>query len=308
MKSIAKMLQSKLNFSRVCVRLVAEEDCRLPSFTGSLIRGSFGHALKKAFCVMHHRDCENCLVSNSCGYFQVFESTSDTYKSMGFQYKSHPYIIIPSSKSIFLKKDILQFKLTMFGEYKKYIPYFVYAFQLMGGTGFGRDRCKFSLVSVKDDLSNEEIYEDGRLSPERIVNANLQSYSDGENETGDIITIEFVTPARLVEKGKPVSKLNGNFLLSSMIRRYSMMNTYYGEFIPEDVDSLNLEITPTEEERFISWKRYSNRQQKKVAQGGVVGTYSVLNPDEKLFRFIKAMEVLHIGKNTSFGLGQIKVG
>lgn len=302
------MLQSKLNFSRICVRLTAEEDCRLPEFTGSLLRGAFGHALKKAFCVMHHRDCGNCLVSNSCGYFQVFESMSDTYKKMGFQYKSHPYIIIPSSKSVFFKKDILKFKLTMFGEYKKYIPYFVYAFQLMGEIGFGKNRHKFSLLSVKDDLSKEEVYEDGKLSPDKIINANLQLYSNGKEELSNVVPIEFITPARFVEKGKVVSKLNNQSLLSSMVRRYSMMNTYYGEYVPEDVESLELKLTPVQDEKYVSWERYSNRQQKKVSQGGIVGTYNIVNPDERLYRLIKTMEVLHVGKNTSFGLGQIKVG
>lgn len=302
------LLKSKLHFSRVCVHLVAEEDCELPEFTGSLLRGAFGHALKKAFCVMHHRDCRSCLVSNSCGYFQVFESMSDTYKSMGFHYKSHPYIIIPSTKNVFMKDDILKFKLTMFGEYKKYIPYFVYAFQLMGELGFGKNRHKFSLLSVTDDLSKEEIYEEGRLFPEKIINTSLQLYTNTVPQLGEVLPVEFVTPARFAEKGKTVSNLNGDLLLASMVRRYSMMNTFYGEYVQEDVDSLEINLQPIQREKYVSWKRYSNRQNKHVPQGGILGIYNILNPKEKLYKFIKTMEVLHIGKNTSFGLGQIKVG
>lgn len=41
--------------------------------------------------------------------------------------------------------------------------------------------------------------------------------------------------------------------------------------------------------------------------GGIVGSFLLEKPDKKTYELIKAMEILHIGKQTSFGLGEVKV-
>lgn len=106
------MLNSRLNFSRITVELISMYECRLPEFTGSLLRGSFGHALKKVFCEQYSDKCSECSSSSDCGYFQIFESQDDNFRKMGYHYKPHPYIITPCHKSYYKVGDKLQFKMT----------------------------------------------------------------------------------------------------------------------------------------------------------------------------------------------------
>lgn len=302
------MLESKLSFSSLKIHLRAEADCILPEFTGSTIRGTFGHALKTAFCVMHHRDCANCLVSDSCGYYQIFESQDNTKSSLGFQYKPHPYIIRPSKKSKFQIGEHLTFEFIIFGEYKSYIPYIVYAFDLMGKQGFGKDRNPFILESVQDSTSHQELYIDGRFHLDNLNHIDIQNYLGSElsNQTLSQINIQFITPVRIEKKNKLQYNLDTELFWETVFRRYKNMHTFYGQFIETD---LNIQLCSIEtvQQKDKKWQRYSNRQRRKVEQGGILGVYKFKELDTKAYRILKTIELIHLGKNTSFGLGQILV-
>lgn len=88
-----------LALSRYELRLRAEEACNLPAFLGSTLRGAFGHSLKKTVCVMPHRDCERCMVSDRCIYPYLFETPPppDLALLRGQQRAPHPFILSPPS-------------------------------------------------------------------------------------------------------------------------------------------------------------------------------------------------------------------
>ena len=86
-----------LDIARYLLRLRALEDASLPAFLGSTLRGAFGHALKQAVCVMPHRDCERCMVSERCIYPYLFETPSpeDIPQLRGQRQAPHPFILSP---------------------------------------------------------------------------------------------------------------------------------------------------------------------------------------------------------------------
>jgi hypothetical protein len=86
-----------LDLTRFELRLRACEATALPIFLGSTLRGAFGHALKKAVCVMNHRNCERCLVTERCLYPYLFETSapSDAPLLRGQQQAPHPFILTP---------------------------------------------------------------------------------------------------------------------------------------------------------------------------------------------------------------------
>ncbi len=86
-----------LQIARFRVSLRALEDTSLPAFLGSTLRGTFGHALKAAVCIMPHHDCERCLVVERCLYPYLFE-TSPAYDHplmRGQERVPHPFVIDP---------------------------------------------------------------------------------------------------------------------------------------------------------------------------------------------------------------------
>jgi serine/threonine protein kinase len=63
--------------------------------------------------------------------------------------------------------------------------------------------------------------------------------------------------------------------------------------------------------RWVDWERFSSRQQVKMKMGGIVGTAAYLAPEEgyysRFWPWLKLGELLHIGKNTVFGLGKMRI-
>jgi hypothetical protein len=58
---------------------------------------------------------------------------------------------------------------------------------------------------------------------------------------------------------------------------------------------------------YLDWDRFSNRKHKKMKQGGMLAEYLIREANFPFLRLLYSMEILHIGRNPSFGLGKIKV-
>jgi hypothetical protein len=291
-----------------------------------MLRGAFGHGLKKAFCAMHHRDCNICQVTDHCGYHEIFESQvkDEDIIHQGFKYKPHPYVInyiIPEEIEKKILKDLpessagrpLSFQITIFGEYVKYIPYFVFAFQLMGENGLGKERIPYDLVSVNDYFSLEKIYSDGKLSLDKLTEQNLSRYTEARFPIKQVINgskkikLDFLSPARFIKKGKPLKSLDKAFLAQSISLRYGIMNQMYGFFNDKDSISENDFNIIDQNLEFNQWQRFSSRQNKKHNHEGVTGNITLESFSEKFSYMLCTMEILNIGKNTSFGLGKVRV-
>jgi hypothetical protein len=56
-------------------KLSAQKEAHLPRFKGSLLRGAFGHALRRMVCVMGPGElCENCMLRGQCIFSRLFET------------------------------------------------------------------------------------------------------------------------------------------------------------------------------------------------------------------------------------------
>ena len=50
----------------------ATRSMRLPDYAGSMLRGAFGHALRKLACMTKQKECDGCSLIASCPYPAVF--------------------------------------------------------------------------------------------------------------------------------------------------------------------------------------------------------------------------------------------
>jgi len=58
----------------------------------------------------------------------------------------------------------------------------------------------------------------------------------------------------------------------------------------------------------LTWSdlaRYSNRQERRVPMGGLVGTCEVDDPDGSRYPWWLAASLVHVGKGASMGLGRV---
>lgn len=177
-----------LPVARYEIQLRATDAARLPAFPGSALRGAFGHALKRAVCVMPHRACERCLVASRCIYPYVFETPwpealAERHRAQ--QNAPHPYlldppvyrvrraefVVPPSDGSVasqaapsaaetpnnpgpwarevtLAANDTVVFGLTLLGRAIEHLPFLIFAVHEMAEHGLSVRRHKFELLQV----------------------------------------------------------------------------------------------------------------------------------------------------------------
>ena len=55
------------------------------------------------------------------------------------------------------------------------------------------------------------------------------------------------------------------------------------------------------------WARYSGRQQRRMKLGGVTGSYEISGDLAPFAPFLRAGELIHLGKNATLGLGAYRI-
>jgi len=294
------------------------EDMHLPEYKGSMFRGAFGWAFRRAVCVTRRPTCENCIIKENCSYFKVFETeiAENTIHFLnGVKKVPHPFIIEPplDEKRDYKKGDLLEVGLTLFGNSVKQFAFYVYTFQQMGEQGIGYKRGKFKLLSVSNlDFEEKEttIFTEasGKLKTNYSEINERKILSDVKN-TIEKITLNFVTPFRLQFGGKVFQnseKLNTQIVLSSLQRRVISVSHLFCENNVEDfidIDFSGIRIIENNLE-YKSVERYSNRQKKKMEMGGFIGEITFAGDIQKVIPIIYLCKELNVGKNTAFGLGK----
>lgn len=294
----------------------------LPPYKGSTLRGIFGHALKKVVCALQKQDCSECLLADHCLYTTVFEISAKAPTEQGrkrIAQPPHPYVIEPPTdlKTRYKKGDQLVFSLLLFGAACDQLPYFIYAFDSIGGIGIGRRvqgrAATFSLDAVYDNGAAIYSKSDGKMDKSvKTSELTLNSFTNSTQVEPYDIEVELVTPLRLKYKNGLKADLPFDVLTRAMLRRVSSLCQYHGEGEPE-LDYRGLVARAKEvavKESHISWydwRRYSNRQEQAMMMGGMVGKIIYKNVSGEYLTLLRFCELAHLGKQTTFGLGKIKV-
>lgn len=308
-----------LSYARFNFRLKAIEPIQIQRFSGTTLRGAFGIILKRTVCIHSHlRECQDCLVRRSCIYSYLFE-TSLKYEQKEADIHGedvpHPFVQEPPEVSgikIFHPDDIIDFGLVLMGRGIEYLPHIVYAFEKLGEKGLGRGRGRFVLDGVALTFpETKELYQrsEGTL--------NLEFMPAAFNPTEDTasvskITLNFITPLRIKHHGKFIDQLDFYILIVSLLRRINTLAVLHGDGeLSIDWNSL-LEIarqieTVSDNTHWIDYQRYSGRQKQTMQLGGLVGTMSFRGNLSPFIAYLRAGEILHVGKSTSFGFGKYEM-
>ena len=298
-----------------------ESDGQLPIYKGSTFRGVFGHALKSVVCALKRQTCTDCLLKSRCIYTLVFETglAKPLPEGLHIDAAPHPFVIEPpeNEQTDFNPGDAFDFNLILFGEVNHHMPYFIYAFDTMGKIGIGRkikeQRGCFTLKSVK--LDGVQIYRDAdqkmilEKGPSQLK---LNSeYLSGSNEITRI-TLSLKTPLRVKFQNQLTDKLPFHVLVHAMLRRTDALLRCWGDQEP-DLDfkgmvSIAKEIQTVESDlHWYDWQRYSQRQDQKMLMGGLIGSVTYQGQLSEFFPLIDFCKKTHIGKQTAFGLGMIRL-
>ncbi|HEY9159918.1 MAG TPA: CRISPR system precrRNA processing endoribonuclease RAMP protein Cas6 [Desulfomonilia bacterium] len=224
-----------------------------------------------------------------------------------------------TKKTHWTKGELFDFDIILLGKANEYLPYFVYAIEQMGQTGIGKMidgfRSTFNLVSVK---ANRKLIYSGkeRKLVKGSFTKNISAGRFAKIKESEIsgITVVLQTPLRLkFENNLKRAELPFHVLIRACLRRISTLFETYGKGEPA-LDYKGL-ISLAETVRTVhsdlswhDWRRYSSRQDQEMLMGGLVGNIiyegNVLN---NFLPILKFCETVHIGKQTSFGLGKFEL-
>ena len=272
-----------------------------------IIRSVLGYQLKKLCCISQKTLCQDCHFLENCAYGSLFETIleKDNDVLTGRNRASHPYTI-QTSQNPQDKVDTIQFRLVLFGEYIRYFPYIYVALQNAGKEGLLKTRIPFTITSVLS--ANKTI-----LLDEHTLDSNLKASTWNLNNEIDAIyegelLVQLLTPLRFKVNGKYTDAFEAKDFFATLERRMVTLCSLYGS--SEDACSERL-LTYTIQGRNIKWKdlrHYSARQKKAMKLGGCIGDFSLSGTFSKRdISLLEFGELFQVGKNTNFGLGEIKI-
>jgi hypothetical protein len=304
-----------LKVIKVKIELKPIEPIELPVYKGSAFRGGLGQVLKEMVCIRRDRQCGRCSISNKCSYTFVFD-TAAYYAGQARDSGSvpQPFVLEPplEEETRYEVCQTINFRLVLLGRGVDYLPYFLSAFDFMGERGIGRRRGRFELFRVTDSYSGEVVYDresgevNSLLTPRNLSDLLLKSVACQS------CCLTLLTPLRLKQGGSLTEQFNFELLIRAILRRITYLNQYFGDQeieldYKQLIDQAKEIKTRARNIAWRDWERYSSRQDTRMKLGGIVGDIEFAGDITPFWPFLLMGQEIHIGKNTTFGLGKYLV-
>jgi len=325
--------------------LVARETVSLPAFTGNILRSAFGEALRLLCCADGQAKCGKCILEPDCLYAQIFE-TSKAHVSAGrYQLDRYPQPFVlepPVGGSATLQRgEGFSCGILLMGNGTRYWRYIIDAFRKFENVGLGRPRRRFALKKVTDMFGSDESVIYNSESKQLLGIPEIRSLTDIAGIAGRCkhMTLNFITPMRTRKEGRLVEKPDFTIITQAQLRRLELLyqahagngrirgyqhsdeeNKEY--FEPQESYHLlskkelqqlltvaNTQVS-TELVEFRPWidtERYSVRQQCTMRLDGFTGKISFSGQLNELLPYFRAGELVHVGKQCSFGHGWYRI-
>lgn len=323
-----------LKVARYQFSLTVRQPMSLPAYKGSVLRGGFGSAFRRIACAMRVKTCAGCDLREMCPYAYVFETTPPTGSEAlrNLQDVPRPFVVEPpggpeGNETLYDPGDRLHFGLVLVGRCVGYLPYFVATFRELGRTGIGPRRAGFELERVSQaNLGQAQqgpaeliVYEGGTVAGQvqatTLDEACLGARFLAERAAGlpsDRLTVRFVTMTRLTSDERLATRPDFGVLARALLRRVSAL-AYFHHGVRLDLDYQEMSRLAAEVRlvsdgtAWVDWRRYSNRQDRLMEFGGLVGT-AAFEGDLGPFRELLTLgSFVHVGKGATFGLGRYEV-
>lgn len=300
-----KIIENHLNIRyaqfRFTLRFV--EDSRLPVQKTSAIRGGMGEMLLRMNCIAD-RHCESCSFEDACIVRKAMYSKMKIQPSFMQSGDSVGYVMeCDDHREQFEEGDTLCFDLLLLGDNIVLFSQYLLALQHLGFSGLGKNHALFEIVSIIN-TDGEDILDDQTIDLSKVkvkllsdyVRASLPAYTTNAH-------IRLRTPLTVKYHWDFIHEFNIEAVLAAAERRIYILNCFEGNEIDRIDLSGHVPTCVNAVTKNDSVVRYSNTHDKKIMLRGIRGEADLTDIDETAWTILKACEILHIGKNTSFGFG-----
>ena len=197
-----------LPYQRLRFCLAARQEAFLPSFKGSLLRGAFGHALRRTVCVMGpQQPCPTCMLRKQCVYPRLFETLIEPEDKVprflrGLPTAPRPYVFEPfDEQRLYRPGETLQFDLIVLGQAIELHPFAIFAVSQMSEQGLGFKRIPFQLESCKWQATKSK--EQTAKGKQQEADENLSQVSDRREDDHEWRLLYDGPTKRLLETPTP---------------------------------------------------------------------------------------------------------
>ncbi len=300
-----------LPVARYRYHFIALTPVQFPEWSGSVLRGAFGHALRRIACMTRQKDCTGCPLLATCPYPSIFAPPPVDNALQRLTQAPAPYVIEPADWGArrIEAGTAWHFDLVLFGRALKELPMITLAWRQAARRGLGPGDGQSELDSIERMLptgAREKVLAtpDGSLKDHRVLAPDCSALACQR------LTLHFRTPLRLQDNGRavPPARLTAVRLLMAAVRRASLIAECHASGPPNwdypALVRLAKTILGTRNLKWQDWTRRSSRQQQSMQLGGAIGTWQL---EGELTPFMPALRIgewLHIGKETVFGLGR----
>jgi len=312
-QQLGKIMQ--IRYIKLHFTVVLLTDAILPVDKVSALRGGMGEMLLRANCV-RDRTCKSCDFESECivrrtmySKYEIVPRFVTTDDSVGYILECENY------DEKFREGDSLRFQLILFGRTIVYFNQYIQAFYALGMEGIGKNHIRYRIWSVTNTQNEPLLSSNSAVYMENYNVQTLDTYVRYRmNEINSLDCqnrLIFHTPATLKYQGKFLQSYNMEAIWNAVLRRIYMLECFegltYTVYDMEELRDIALPDIVEQEMRSVSVQRYSSTQDRKMILSGIKGIVQLdLIPDH-IMPFLIAGELIHIGKNTSFGFGRYRV-
>lgn len=288
------------------------QDSQLPEDKVSAIRGGMGQMLLRMNCI-RDRQCETCDFESECIVQRTMYSKFEKMPKFVTVGGSIGYVLeCEDSRENFREGERLSFYLILFGKTIVYLNQFVQAFREMGmQSGIGKNHARFYIADIQN-TEGQSVLERNILDMRKCVVHVLYDYILFRNMwfgmMGKGRKIVFESPLALKYQNEFLQEFQLNAILNAIVRRIYMLDCFEG--IESDIydkyyyGDIRVPEFLQQKHYLVHVCRYSTRKNEKMILKGIKGQALLPELMEDVWQILIVGELIHIGKNTSFGFGR----
>lgn len=301
-------LQRRLSIPYIKLKfcLVVTEDCVLPRDKVSALRGGMGEMLLRQNCI-NSRDCKTCRYKDPCIVYKILYTQMKRKPAFMQGDDSIGYLIeCENYQERFEEGDGFFFYLVLFGDNIVYFGQYLQMFYQLGVEGIGKDAAKYVISDIRN-ISGESLMRGNQIvmedyRPETVFDYVTRRMKETDR-AGRKNEIVFHTPTCLKYQGRFIQEFQPEAVFRALFRRIMMLD-YFVEIYIEQAVMEEYPLILSQEARMRVVRRYSSTQDSKVNLRGMTGRVRFDDISREYLPYVLAGELLHIGKNTSFGFGR----
>lgn len=308
-KSVYDIRYTKLHFT-----VEFTEDTTAPRYKASALRGGMGEMLLRSNCI-RDRQCENCDFVSECLVRRIMYSRMDIQPafmnsgdSVGYVFECEDY------HEEYRAGDRMEFVLILFGKTIIYFSQILNALYALGMNGLGKEKSRFAIVSATN-TKRQPIMSGSDIDMIKYEISTVADYIDYRKKQisgiGSKNILKFQSPTAIKYRQEELNEFDITAIIETICRRIYILDCFEG--IESDMtsreylDTLPVPTVVSEEHRSVSVKRYSNHKKSAMYLRGIEGEIKLDAIPDELIDILLAGELVHIGKNTSFGFGRYRV-